>query len=111
MERGTIEVADGMHAVSIAGQSFEKIQSSVDTVTAQIQEVSAATTQLSTNAAQFTRAIDEIAAITETTDANVQHVSAAAQEQLASMEEIISSSTALARMAEQLQEIVSKFKV
>jgi methyl-accepting chemotaxis protein len=111
MERGTIEVADGMHAVSIAGQSFEKIQSSVDTVTAQIQEVSAATSQLSTNAAQFTRAIDEIATITETTDANVQHVSAAAQEQLASMEEIISSSTALARMAEQLQEIVGKFKV
>jgi methyl-accepting chemotaxis protein len=111
MERGTTEVADGMHAVSIAGQSFEKILSSVDTVTAQIQEVSAATSQLSTNAAQFTRAIDEIAAITETTDANVQHVSAAAQEQLASMEEIISSSTALARMAEQLQEIVGKFKV
>ncbi|BAU28038.1 methyl-accepting chemotaxis protein [Aneurinibacillus soli] len=111
MEHGTIEVANGMHTVSIAGTAFENIQSSVDVVTAQIQEVSAATTQLSTNASQFTQTIEKIATITETTDASVQHVSVAAQEQLASMEEIISSSAALAHMAERLQGIVSKFKV
>lgn len=111
MEHGIIEVANGIHTVSAAGTAFENIQSSVDMVTAQIQEVSAATTQLSTNASQFTQAIEKIATITETTDANVQHVSVATQEQLASMEEIISSSAALAHMAERLQEIVSRFKV
>lgn len=111
MEQGTIEVADGMSAVSVAGDAFNSIETSIDSVSVKIKEVSKATNQLSKSALQFTQVIDEIATITVRTDSDVQQVSASAQEQLASMEEIISSSAELARMADQIQQLLGKFKV
>ncbi|MEO2203339.1 hypothetical protein ABGV42_06310 [Paenibacillus pabuli] len=48
---------------------------------------------------------------TKETAAGAQTVSAATEKQLASMQEISSSSTYLARMAARLQELTEKFKV
>ncbi|WP_027417252.1 methyl-accepting chemotaxis protein [Aneurinibacillus terranovensis] len=111
MEKGTMEVAEGMNTVSIAGNSFEKIYEVVNMVTSQIEEVSASTAELSANAKQFAISMDEIDYITGTTVASVQHISAATQEQLASVEEIASSSASLSHTAEELQTLIKKFKI
>lgn len=111
MEAGTQEVAEGIHAVHIAGESFERIQRSVNDVANQIQEVSAASQQMSASTEQVVHSINVISGIAETTSSGSQHVSAAVEEQLASMEEITASAAALSRMSEELQLLLGKFKV
>lgn len=55
--------------------------------------------------------IDEIAQMAENNSKNTTEISAASEEQLATMEEVTSSATTLATMAEQLQMLVSRFKI
>lgn len=50
-----------------------------------------------------------IKSVAEQTAAGAQSVSAASQEQLASMEEITGNAASLARMAEQLESLVKTF--
>ncbi|WP_339061268.1 methyl-accepting chemotaxis protein [Tepidibacillus marianensis] len=111
MEKGTEEATEGISIVNAAGVSFEQIQKAVNEVTTQIQEVSAASQQMSAGTQQVVHSINLIAEIAETTAAGTQNVSAASEEQLASMEEISSSASSLSKMAVELQDMVSRFKV
>jgi methyl-accepting chemotaxis protein len=105
------EVSSGIGVVNTAGEAFNRIENLINTVAKQIQEVSAASQQMSVGAMQVVKAIDEISDVSEKTAAGTQNVSAAAQEQLASMEEISASSSSLSKMATELQTLVSRFKV
>ncbi|UOF90623.1 methyl-accepting chemotaxis protein [Fodinisporobacter ferrooxydans] len=111
MESGTNEVKSGIEIVNMAEQSFEKIQQSVQEVTKQVQEVTAATQQLSAGAEEVVGVVENVAAVSEKITSETQTVSAATEEQLASMQEISASSSALANLAGELQELISKFKV
>lgn len=105
------EVAAGIDIVNGAGQSFHEILRGIQNVTVQIQEVTTATSVLSSGAEQVVHSIDVIAHTAESTAFGTQNVSAAAEEQLASMEEISSSAASLSQMAEELQALVQQFKV
>jgi methyl-accepting chemotaxis protein len=85
--------------------------SSIQAVSQQIQEVTAATVEMNAGAEQITHSIEGIASTAETTAFGTQNVSAAAEEQLASMEQITSSAGSLSQMAEDLQALVQQFKV
>jgi methyl-accepting chemotaxis protein len=105
------EVSEGMEVVTQAGTSFEHIQRSVDDVAVQIQEVSASAQQMSASVEEIVQSITFIREVAKDTAAGTQNVSAAAEEQLASMEEISSSALALSRMSEELQKLISQFRV
>ncbi|WP_027416852.1 methyl-accepting chemotaxis protein [Aneurinibacillus terranovensis] len=111
VDESTIKVADGAYAVSIAGESFGKIQQAVAGVTGQIQEVSAAIEQITTKTAEVATSVDNITTVVEAATDASQNVSAASQEQLASMEEIASSASQLSMMAEKLQDVFRRFKL
>lgn len=107
----TAEVSKGMNTVTEAGKSFDQIQRAISDVTGQVQEVSVAVQQIATETGQVVKSIESIDEIATTTASGTQNVAAAAEEQLASMEEITSSAMSLSKMAEDLQGIVSKFTV
>ncbi|GAA4722072.1 methyl-accepting chemotaxis protein [Brevibacillus fulvus] len=111
METGTKEVLEGIYVVNNAGFAFQQIHRSVNEVAAQIQEVSLAAQMLSANTEAVVSSMDEINAISGTTAQGTQNISAGTEEQLASMEEIAASSAALSKMAEELQQQISQFKV
>lgn len=111
MESTTSEVSAGIEVVNDAGKAFHGILSGTQEVASQIQEVSNATHLMSEGSAQVVYAIETIAKTAESTAFGTQNVSAAAEEQLASMEEISSSAAALSEMAEELQDLVKQFKV
>jgi methyl-accepting chemotaxis protein len=111
MEKGTKEVAVGIEVVHEAGKSFEQIQHSVTEVASQIQEVKAYSEQMSAGTEQVVQLVNVIAEVAEGSAAGTQNVSAATEEQLASMEEVTSSAASLARIAEDLQSYVKRFKV
>ncbi|MNC62272.1 Methyl-accepting chemotaxis protein McpA [compost metagenome] len=83
----------------------------MDDVLKRISGVTEATVRLSQNSSNLVGVFHEITHITESAADGTQGVSAAAQEQLATMEEISSSSKALAGLSEELLVLTSRFKL
>ncbi|MFE8699170.1 methyl-accepting chemotaxis protein [Cytobacillus sp. FJAT-54145] len=111
MSKGTSDVHEGVEIVNEAGELFEKILTSVKNVTDQIQKVSSSTELANENAVKVKETIIVIEDVARQTSANSQNVASSSEEQLASMEEISSSSDSLSHMAQDLRELVQKFKL
>lgn len=111
MQSATKEVSVGMEVVQTAGSLFAEIECFVNDVNTQVREVSVASQQISEGTKQVVLAIEGIAGVAQTAASGTENVSAASEEQLASMQEISSSSAALTHMAGELQGLVEKFKL
>ncbi|HCX52586.1 MAG TPA: methyl-accepting chemotaxis protein, partial [Bacillus sp. (in: Bacteria)] len=111
MQFTTNEVKTGINNVNGAGESFEKIQQSVKEVSLQINEVSSSVEQMVGGADQLSKTMEQIIEISLSTAEGTQNISAATEEQLASMQEIAASTITLSKMAEDLHEQTSVFKV
>ncbi|PWK16385.1 methyl-accepting chemotaxis protein [Tumebacillus permanentifrigoris] len=111
MNAGTIEVEKGMEAVQQAGASFARILHMSHEVAAQIEEVSASAQQMSASTEEISSSVESMADIATQSVHNAQQVAAASEEQLASIEEVSSSTAQLSQMANDLQEIIGRFKV
>lgn len=108
---GGRDVENGIGNVHTARQSFGRIHSLVEQAASQIQEVSASAAQLMAGASGVATAMEQVSTITENTFTEIHTVSAGAEEQLATMEEIASSSATLSGLAQELQKAVDRFKV
>ncbi|MFC4302624.1 methyl-accepting chemotaxis protein [Cohnella boryungensis] len=111
VHEGNAVVHEGIIAVSAAGESFTSIQQAVDAVTLQIQSVSTASQQMSDDTNRLAESLQGVWEVAEETASGAVSVSAATEQQLATMEEITSSSQALAIMAEELLHHVKDIKV
>ncbi|MDQ0877836.1 methyl-accepting chemotaxis protein [Paenibacillus sp. V4I3] len=111
MQSATKEVSLGMEVVQTAGSLFAEIERFVNDVNIQVREVSAASQHISEGTKQVVLAIEGISGVAQAAASGTENVSSAAEEQLASMQEISSSSSSLTHMAGELQEIVDKFKL
>ncbi|MDF2939269.1 MAG: chemotaxis protein, partial [Paenibacillaceae bacterium] len=109
--KGAGEVKEGIEIVQSAGQSFQSIEHAMEDVLKRIDGVTEVTGRLSQNSNNLVDVFHEITRITESAADGTQGVSAAAQEQLATMEEISSSSKALAGLSEELLVLTSRFKL
>lgn len=111
MSDGTREVKVGTEVVNTAGEAFKEITTLINQVSSQVKEISAAIQQMASGNQQVVASVRMIDKISKENAGQTQTVSAATEEQSASIEEIASSSQSLAKMAQDLQNIVSRFKV
>jgi len=111
MNNGTREVKIGAEVVNAAGISFREIANLVTEVSDQVKQMSAAIQQMATGSQQIVGSVKKIDELSKKSAGEAQSVSAATEEQLASMEEISSSSRALATLAQDLQMAVAKFRI
>lgn len=111
MESTAGEVQSGLEIVGEAGRSFDKIERAVGEAVAQIGKVTETLERLSGGTGQVNDAIVDVQGIARESAMNTQNISAATEQQLASMEEISSSSQALAVLADDLQTIIKQFKI
>jgi methyl-accepting chemotaxis protein len=111
MSAGTREVKTGAEVVNAAGVAFTEIAGLVTQVSDQVKEISAAIQQMATGSQQIVSSVKKIDELSKASAGESQSVSAATEEQLASMEEIAGASEALAKLAQDLQEAVAKFRV
>lgn len=111
METGIQTVSEGISVAQGAETAFQDIERSIGLLNDQINEVSEATEQLNHGAEGIVNSVQRIAEITVTTAGGAQSVSAASEEQLASMEEVASTVETLNSMSVQLKELMSGFKV
>jgi methyl-accepting chemotaxis protein len=111
MKKASEEVQSGLNIVQIAGSSFEKIEVAVNDVVTQIEEISNALIKFTEGTDTINASIYEVSDVAIESANRTQNISAATQQQLASMEEISASSLALAQLADELQNIVKLFKI
>jgi len=111
MKNVTVEVGEGIEIVNQAGTTFGDIRSAVDEVNEQITDVSTSVGQLRIGMEQMVEVIKLVKQVSEDTNSSTQNISAATEEQLASMQEISSSAVSLTNMAEELMELIGKFKI
>lgn len=110
MNKVTTQVSEGVGISSNAISQFEKILKSMDVITPQMEEVSATAQQVSASIQVATERANEDALVAQGNAAASEEVAASAQQQLAAMEEISSSAQALTEMAEDLRNVIAKFK-
>lgn len=104
-------VKQGIDSVGTAGEAFDQIRQSVEQVSQQIGHVASAAQEMTQGAEKIQRTMVEVTGISENNSGSIQEVVANTEEQLASMEEITASAALLARMAEELQSAITKFKL
>ncbi|PYE43143.1 methyl-accepting chemotaxis protein [Paenibacillus barcinonensis] len=97
--------------IADAGEAFRTIRDAVQMVATQAEEAATASRQIDQGMGHVNKAVNDTMVLSNRIAAGTEDGSAAAQEQLATMEEVASSSAALSRMAEDLQSVIERFKL
>ena len=105
------EVDAGAKVVNIAGTSFHEILKMVREIAEQIYQISNSINEITVGTKDSVTSVNNIQNISMKIADESQTISAAAEEQLASVEEIASSSKLLSKMSEDLQVVISRFKI
>ncbi|MFA6851193.1 MAG: methyl-accepting chemotaxis protein [Selenomonadaceae bacterium] len=111
MDENKKEVQSGQEFANSAGESFDHIFTMITEIGNGIEEIARSTTILDTGTKRVVESAGNIDKESRKAADETQTISAATEEQSASMEEIAGASTHLAKMAEDLQNTVRKFKV
>lgn len=104
-------VGRGSESIRHAGELFETIRGMLGQVAEQSAAMNETVGMIAEESANAVEAMAQISETTAATADNTHDVSSATQEQLASMEEITSSSSALSKLAEDMQELMGRFKM
>ncbi|NLC08202.1 MAG: HAMP domain-containing protein [Syntrophomonadaceae bacterium] len=111
MNQGTIEVKNGLEAVSCAGKSFADIVQAIQKVNREIEAVSASNQEIAANSEEVARAAGGIRNLALNCYAGAREVSATAEKQLSATQQVANSAVALARISQDLKEAVQQFKI
>lgn len=111
MSKSTKEADEGVRLVNDTGKSFSEILTSIEQVSGEVQELSAVSEQMSASMEQVNGSIEEVATIAKASVESTADIASSSEEQLATMEEVTSSASLLANMAEDLREMIKKFKI
>lgn len=110
MEETAGRVDEGRTAVVEADHSFGMIGEAVTRLAEQMHEVSLAAHSMAESANRIESMIADLHAISDSTRAETEQVSAATQEQLATMEEMAASSKHLAHLSQEMELLIGKFR-
>jgi methyl-accepting chemotaxis protein len=111
MHNGTDEVKRGAEIVNNAGNIFKEIDEMVILVNDRVQLAQVSVEKITNGAKQINDSTKNIHQVSKTTSEEAQTVSAATQQQSASVHEMSTASQSLAKLAQDLQNEVNKFKV
>lgn len=110
MKSGSDAVAEGAQSVSELRITFDNIRDYVDEVSKQVGDMAQAIQSVADDAHAIASHIEEIDAQGTAVSDEMQNVSAVSEEQSASANEIASASDSLARLAQDQQNELRKFK-
>jgi len=98
-------------AADIMGNLNEEMMVSLNTVSAVVEENTAATEEMSASANEVAQAIENVASISEENSAAMEEVSASTEEMSAQAEELTASAQSLSEMAVSLRKLIEQFKL
>ncbi len=111
IEKVNTDVKEGLAIVNQTKDNFQEIYQFMEKMTELTDDMAAISEQISASTQEVLATVSGIINISEHTSMHSQNVAASAEEQLASMEEIAASASDLSNLAENLKELISRFKV
>ncbi|RFU61129.1 methyl-accepting chemotaxis protein [Peribacillus glennii] len=111
VEKGSSSAKEGLLLVNESGKAFGDIKNSVLTVSANISEVGAAMDNMRNRIAQVVSHIENVSGTSVDVNVHSQNVAASSQQMTASMEDVSYVAQELAKMAVELEEVISQFKL
>lgn len=109
ISKGTVEVANGVEAVSVSGESFKIISEEINHVTNQIKEVDILSKKTLAGSDEMLKAINSINEIAEKTALRSKTVSSVTNEQNIAIETVAKQTEILAQLGNELQVTTEKF--
>ncbi|WP_217587624.1 methyl-accepting chemotaxis protein [Lentibacillus saliphilus] len=110
IEQGVIDVEEGSQILNRSGKVFEHITNAFQSIADQVLEVSSASEQMSAGTEEVTAAMNDISNVTKGSFEFTQGISAGSERQLQLMDNISESAKMLSDMAEEMQDILARFK-
>ncbi|MBR6014130.1 MAG: methyl-accepting chemotaxis protein [Selenomonadaceae bacterium] len=111
MQDGVANVKHGTDAVDGAGKTFQEIMHTVSEVQKASNKMEEIVANLVNSTDVITGSVENINTKSREVARESETVSAASEEQTATMHEIADASRSLAEMAQQMQEVIGRFKV
>ena len=111
VEDGLKSVTEGVEVIDEAGNAFTSITNAIQKVASQVEHISAASQQISASAEQVSASVAQIAHGSEESVAQFEMIAAATEQQSATMSQISNVSMDLSQNAQELKQLISKFKL
>lgn len=111
LQTGYKEVEHGALLIHSSGENFEEIMKAIADMIYKIQAITNNMSTIAANSQEMNASIEEIASISEESAAGVEQTAATVEQASSSMEEIAQSANELATLAENLNDIVRRFKL
>ena len=111
MANGNVKVKAGVDSVHLVGTNLKSIATLVHNSSSGMENVRVTLNKIIDGSQRIDASVKTIDSISQASTDEAQMVSAAAEEQLASMDEISSASKSLAQMAQELQNAIAVFKI
>ena len=111
MQEGVNNVKTGATAVDDAGKTFKIISEKVTEVSKSSAKMESIVKELVASTDVITQSVDKINVKSREVASESETVSASGEEQSATMHEIADASRSLAEMAQQMQDIIGRFKI
>ena len=111
IESGNKSVQEGMQSVMDTGEAFRSIEAQVDKLTKTVQNSMVSIEAVNKSSHDILNAVDKVKNTTNTTSTHANEVSAATEEQTATMHVIADASQSLAELATDMQSDVAKFSL
>lgn len=111
LQAGYTEVEQGTIQIENTGMTFNEINGAVTEMGQNIRTVSGNLSEIKRHTLSMNTSIDEVASVAEEAAAGVEQTAASAQQASSSMEEVADSSKHLATLVDELNELVSRFKI
>ncbi|VVB55456.1 Sensory rhodopsin II transducer [uncultured archaeon] len=111
MEQGTKTVGEGAKNISDTVTAIDEIVKAAADVATMVQEIAAAAQEQSASVEEVTASVEDVSAISEQSAAGTQETSAAAEEQAATMDQLVNAAQEMAKLSNDLQAEVAKFKI
>lgn len=99
------------HAAAKANTAAAELAEAVDSVSAVVEENTTSTEQMAANSSDLIQSIENIASVSEENSAAIEEVSASTEEVTSQVEAVSTSAESLMEIAEQLSQVVSRFKL
>jgi methyl-accepting chemotaxis protein len=104
-------LAESSTTFNASGEAFADIYAQVTALTREMDHVNNVMSNINEGVSSIASSVEQVGVVAVQASGNIQNVAAASEEQSASIEEITASSNNLAEMAQQLRNIIQKFKL
>ncbi|WP_027107792.1 methyl-accepting chemotaxis protein [Lacticigenium naphthae] len=111
LEEGYEEVEKGTTQIVSTKKTFESILNSVQGISQGIGNMSSELKNVAKETREMNSAVDDIAAVAEESAAGVEQTAASSQQIASSVENISKNANSLVNLSDQLDDLISKFKI